>query len=97
MLKTQLILKGIVTEEEWKEMQQDINVDYLQDTHFAELKNAELLREKLGTLREIDHYVGKYFSKTWVRRNVLMQTDEDIKDIDSEMEEEGPEEDDAEI
>jgi len=92
LLKTQLILKGIVTEEEWKDFSQEINIDYLKDTHFSELKESEILRERLGTLRELDEYVGKYYSKEWVRKNVLQQTDEDIEEIDKQMEEEGPEE-----
>ena len=92
LLKTQLILKGIVTEEEWKDFSQEINIDYLKDTHFSELKESEILRERLGTLRELDEYVGKYYSKEWVRKNVLHQTDEDIEEIDKQMEEEGPEE-----
>jgi hypothetical protein len=61
----------------------------LQDTHFAELKNAEILREKIGTLREIDEFVGKYYSTTWVRKNVLMQSDEDIEELNKEIEDEG--------
>lgn len=92
LLKTQLILKGVVTEDEWKDFSQEINIDYLKDTHFSELKESEILRERLGTLRELDEYVGKYYSKEWVRKNVLQQTDEDIEEIDKQMEEEGPEE-----
>jgi len=90
LLKTQLILKGIVTEEEWKEFSQDIAVDYIKDTHFSELKDSEILRERLGTLREMDEYVGKYYSAEWVRKNVLMQTEEDIEEIDKQIEAEGP-------
>ena len=85
LLKTQLVLKGIVTEEEWDEMKQEINIDYQQDTHFSELKESELLRERLGTIREIDEYVGKYFSAEWIRKNVLRQTDDDIKEIDDQI------------
>lgn len=85
LLKTQLVLKGIVTEEEWNEMKQEINIDYQQDTHFSELKESELLRERLGTIREIDEYVGKYFSAEWIRKNVLRQTDDDIKEIDDQI------------
>jgi len=94
LLRTNLILKGIVTEEEWLEIRDQINFDFLQDTHFAELKNAELLREKIGTLRELDEFVGKYYSEEWVRKNVLMQTDEDIEEIDKQIKKEGDEEDD---
>jgi len=85
LLKTQLVLKGIVTEEEWNEMKQDINIDYQQDTHFSELKESELLRERLGTIREMDEYVGKYFSVEWLRKNVLMQSEDDIKEIDDQI------------
>ena len=89
LLRTQLILKGVLTEEEWLEVKDNINFDFLQDTHFAELKNAEILREKIGTLREIDEFVGKYYSTTWVRKNVLMQSDEDIEELNKEIEDEG--------
>lgn len=93
LLKTQLILKGIVTEGEWKEISQDINIDFLKDTHFVELKESELLRERMSTLRELDEYVGKYYSIEWVRKNILMQTDDEIemidKQIDAEKEEGG--------
>jgi hypothetical protein len=90
LLKTQLILKGIVTEEEWEEIRQDINIDYLQDTHFAELKNTELLSGRLAALRDLDEFVGKYFSREWVRKNVLMQTEEEMKELDKQMKEEKP-------
>jgi len=91
LLQTQLVLKGIVTEEEWQEMKQFINIDYQKDTHFSELKESELLRERLGTLREMDEYVGKYFSAEWLRKNVLMQSEEDIKMIDDQIAAEGDE------
>jgi hypothetical protein len=90
LLKTQLILKGIVTEEEWEEIRQDVNIDYLQDTHFAELKNTELLSGRLAALRDLDEFVGKYFSREWVRKNVLMQTEEEMKELDKQMKEEKP-------
>ena len=93
ILRTQLILKGIVTEDEWLEIRDGINFDFLQDTHFAELKNAELLREKIGTLRELDEFVGKYYSVEWVRKNVLMQSDEDMEEIDKQIDDEGGGED----
>ncbi len=93
ILRTQVILKGIVTEDEWLEIRDSINFDFLQDTHFAELKNAELLREKIGTLREVDEFVGKYYSVEWVRKNVLMQSDEDMEEIDKQIDDEGGGED----
>ncbi len=89
ILKTQLILKGIVTNEEWEDIRSDISVDFLKDNHFSELKDAELLRERLGTLREIDEYAGRYYSVEWIRKNVLMQNDEDIEDIIKQIDAEG--------
>ena len=89
ILKTQLILKGIVTEEEYNVMKSDMAVDFIQDSHFAELKESELLRERLGTLREIDEYVGRYYSVEWVRKNVLQQNDDEIEDIIKTIEDEG--------
>jgi len=89
ILKTQLILKGIVTEDEWETIRSDISVDFLKDNHFSELKDAELLRERLGTLREIDEYAGRYYSVEWIRKNVLMQTEEDIENIIKQIDSEG--------
>ena len=89
ILKTQLILKGVVTEEEWEDIRSDISVDFIQDNHFSELKDAELLRERLGTLREIDEYAGRYYSVEWIRKNVLMQTEEDIENIIKQIDDEG--------
>ena len=96
LLKTQLLLKGLASEEEWKEIKEQINIDYLQDTHFAELKDAEIMRERIATLRELDDYVGKYYSVEWVRKNILQQTDEDIEQIDQQMEQEAPLQDEGE-
>ena len=92
LLKTQLILKGIVTEEEWNEIRQDITIYFLKDTHFSELKNAELMQSRIAVLRDMDEYVGKYYSKTYIRKNVLMQSGEDIKELDKEMSEDGSDE-----
>jgi len=95
ILRKQLILKGIVTQEDWDSMKNDIVVDYVRDNHFTELRDAEMLRERLQTLDQISNYVGDYFSKEWIQKNVLQFSDEDIeqikKDIDGE-EAEQPEE-----
>jgi len=85
ILKTQLIMKGIITEEDWQEWKNDITIDYVRDNHFAELRDAEMLRERLQTLDQVQNYVGEYFSKEWVQKNVLMLSDEDIAQIDKEM------------
>ena len=86
ILKTQLVLKGIVTEEEFHEMETFIRIDFMKDTHFAELKESELLRERLGTLREIDEYTGKYFSIDWIRRHVLFQSEKEMEEINKQIE-----------
>jgi len=82
MLKTQLLLKNIVTPEDWEIMSEHIQFDFLYDNHFTELKEAELMTERLGLLATVEPYVGRYYSQDWVRRNVLRQTDEDILEQD---------------
>jgi hypothetical protein len=87
MLETQLLLKGVCTRKEWEQMKEEISYDYQSDSHFAELKNAELMKDRLGLLSDIDGYVGKYFSINYIRTNILHQSEEDIKQMDEEMEE----------
>jgi hypothetical protein len=87
-LKTQLVLKGICTSEEWEEFREKIYYDYKKDNNFAELRDAELLQNRLQTLGLIDPYVGRYYSQEWVRKNVLQQTEEEIKEIDKQIESE---------
>jgi hypothetical protein len=88
MLKTQLISKAVVNENEWKEISQDIRVDFMQDNHFYELKHAELVQDRLNLLRDMNDYVGRYYSEQWVRRNILQQTDEQITEMDKEIKKE---------
>ena len=88
ILKTQLQLKGIIIDTDWDEMKNDIIVDFLKDNHFAELKESELLRERVQTLDQISQYVGTYFSKDWVMKNVLRLTDEDIEKMADETKDE---------
>lgn len=83
MLRTQLILKNIITPEDWKEMDEHIQYDFLYDNHFAELKDAELLNERLNMVQVAEPYVGKYFSKDYIRRKVLRQTDIEIIEQDA--------------
>ena len=85
ILQKQLILKGVITEADWNEWKNDIVLDYVRDNHFTELKDAELLREKVQTLDQISNYVGEYFSKEWVYKNVLMMSDEDIEEIQKQL------------
>ena len=82
MLKTQLILKNIVTPEDWDLMSEHIQYDFLYDNHFSELKNAELITERLNIAATAEPYIGKYFSQDYVRRTILRQTDAEIIDQD---------------
>jgi len=88
MLKTQLLLKNIITPEDWEVMSEHIQYDFLYDNHFSELKDAELLNERLGSLEGVQPYIGKYFSQDWVRRKVLHQTDEEIIEQDAQIKKE---------
>ncbi len=88
MLKTQLLLKNVVTPEDWEVMSEHIQYDFLYDNHFSELKNTELLNERLGSLEAVQPYIGRYFSQDWVRRKVLHQTDEEIIEQDKLIEKE---------
>jgi len=92
ILKKQLILKGIITEEDWENIANDIQFQFERDNHFTELKDAELLRERLQSLDMVQNYVGEYFSKEWVMKNVLMLNDEDIKTMKDQLSTEEPEE-----
>ena len=85
LLKTQLILKGIITEQDWFEFKELISIDFLKDSHFAELKDNEILRERIDILGQVDQYIGTYFSKDWVRKNVLMQTESDVQQMEKEI------------
>jgi hypothetical protein len=85
MLKTQLILKNIVTPEDWKILSDHIQFDFVYDNHFAELKEAELIQNRLNVLVAAEPYVGKYFSVDYVRRNILKQTDAEIVEIDEQI------------
>ena len=86
LLKTQLVLKGVITIEEWDVLQQQITYTFLQDGFFAELKNAEIMRERVALVREVEPYIGKYFSNEYVRTNLLKQTELDIDKQDKQME-----------
>jgi hypothetical protein len=82
MLKTQLILKNIITPEDWDIMSEHIQYDFLYDNHFAELKEAELLNERLTLAQTAEPYIGKYYSQDYVRRKILRQTDIEILEQD---------------
>ena len=92
LLKTQLVLKGIISIEEWDVLQQQITYSFLQDGFFAELKNSEIMRERVNLVREVEPYIGKYFSNEYVRTNILRQTDLDIEKQDKQIAVEKPQE-----
>ena len=88
MLKTQLILKNIVSLDDWDTISDHIQYDFLYDNQFAELKETEMLNERLGILATIEPYIGKYYSTEWVRRKVLRQTDAEMEEMDEQIEQE---------
>ena len=85
LLKTQVILKGIMREEEWRALEQDIRFDYIRDSYFTELKNAEMMKERLEILQQMEEFIGTYYSRDFVRKNVLRQTEEEIKDMEAQI------------
>ena len=88
LLKTQLVLKAIINEDDWIGVGEKIKYDFLADGHFSELKNAELLRERIGLANDVRDYVGKYFSVKYVRQNILKQSEREMKDIDNQIKKE---------
>ena len=88
MLRTQLLLKNICTPEDWNIMSEHIQYDFLYDNHFAELKDAELMTERITQVQNAEPYIGKYFSQDYVRRSILRQTDEEILEQDAQIKKE---------
>ena len=88
MLRTQLILKNVITPEDWKTLSDHIQYDFVYDNQFAELKESELTNERLGTLATIEPYIGKYYSNEYVRKKILRQSDQEIIDIDEQIQKE---------
>tara|TARA_R110000822_G_scaffold17194_3_gene58016 strand:+ start:2270 stop:3847 length:1578 start_codon:yes stop_codon:yes gene_type:complete len=88
ILRKQLLLKGIITEQDWEEWKDSLYIDFIKDNQFTELKEMEILRERIGIMNEITQYVGEYYSKEWVMRNVLRMSEDDIEDMKKEIEQE---------
>ena len=82
MLKTQLLLKNVITVDDWSGMSEHIQFDYIYDNHFAELKDSELFQERMANLSQAEPYIGKYFSQDYLRREILRQTDDEIVEQD---------------
>ena len=89
-LKIQLVLKGVCTTEEYEDFREQIYYDFIKDNNFTEMRDAELLRERVNTATMLDPFIGKYYSAAWIRKNVLQMTDEEIEQMEKEIEEEGP-------
>jgi hypothetical protein len=92
-LATQLVLKGVCSKEEWEKFREEIYYDYKKDNNFQELKDSELLRERINMLGMIDPFVGRYYSQEWVKKNVLQLTDDEIEEMDKQIESEPAPED----
>ena len=86
ILKTQLILKGVITPEDWDDMKEHIQYDYLYDNHFTELKNIEMLNEKINLITAMEPFMGRYFSTEYVRTNILGQSEVEKRELDDQME-----------
>lgn len=88
LLRTQLILKNVITPDDWESIKDNIQYDFLYDNHFAELKETELMQERFNLLAQVEPYIGKYFSQETVRQKILRQTDAEIKEEDAKIEKE---------
>tara|TARA_Y100000034_G_C6888531_1_gene408346 strand:- start:881 stop:2431 length:1551 start_codon:yes stop_codon:yes gene_type:complete len=88
LLKTQLVLKGIMTQEDWDKIFTNISFSFRKDSYFTELKETEIMKERLEMLRDMDDYIGKYYSIEFVRKNILQQSEKDIEEIDDQIKKE---------
>jgi hypothetical protein len=91
-LRMQLLLKGIITPEDWTEIKENISIDYIEDNFFSELKDFEIMKERISMLDTVSSHIGKYYSDKWVRSNILNQSDEEIEKMDEEIAAEKPSE-----
>jgi hypothetical protein len=89
-LRVQLILKGVCTADDWETIREGISVDYIEDNYFSELKDFEIMKERIGMLDTISSHIGKYYSDKWVRSNILNQSEADIERMNAEISEEKP-------
>ena len=88
LLKTQLLLKGIITKEDWKGWKESITFDFIEDNYFSELKQSEMIRERFGMLSDIEESIGKYVSHAWVVKNILRFSDEEMEELEKQIEDE---------
>ena len=92
ILEKQLVLKGVLTPDEWDEIKDRLRYDFMKDNYFEELKQMEVLREKMNTLRDVEEHVGTYFSREWVRKNILFMSEEQIEEINKSIADEADDE-----
>ena len=85
LLRIQLVLKGIITEEDWVNINENVTYRWLKDSYFSELKEGEILKERLDMLSQVNEYIGKYYSIDWVRKNILKFNETEIKEMDNDM------------
>jgi len=85
LLRVQLTLKGIIKETDWDEMEGQLAFQFAKDSHFTELKDSEILKDRLQTARDAEDFVGKYYSREWVRKKILRQTEDDVEQIDKQI------------
>jgi hypothetical protein len=88
LLEKQLVLKGIMTIEDWQNIAQDVKFDFAKDNYFTELKDAEMLENRINLMRNAQDMLGKYYSHEWARKNILQQQDDMIEEMDKQIEEE---------
>ena len=88
LLKTQLILKGILTEEDWKSISQDVGFTWTQDSYFSELKETEIMKERLDLLSQMEDYIGRYYSTEWIKKNILRQSEREMEEMQLQIENE---------
>ena len=89
LLEIQLLLTGVMTREEWKEMKDQIKYDFQRDNYYSEIKEQDMMNNRLAVLGIVDAYAGKYYSVEWIRKNVLRQTEDEIREMDQQMSAEG--------
>ena len=88
LLKTQLLLKGIITNDDWKSWKEKISFDFIEDNYFAELKQGEMVRERFDLLSTVQDHIGTYLSQEWVMKNVLRMSEEEVKDMEQQIDQE---------
>jgi hypothetical protein len=88
LLEKQLILKGVLDPEEWDDIKNKVRYDFMKDNYFEELKQTEILREKITTLRDMEEQVGKYYSRQWITKNVLFMTDDEMREMQLQIDQE---------